>query len=247
MHRRAAQLLVALAVSCAAGCKPASNLRLHYLPGFVPGSQQVFIPARIAVAPAGGELAQRRFHVGAIYGSDGILQRHLFVENLGPVVTAAVVRALADAGLKSEALTAAPAGDLPPLGIDYLLTTTIEDASVVKRFGAQHTVHGQLFTMKSSFKLEFVLSSRASPKLYQGEMIGTEEEPPLPVGGEVFLPLETEPAESLSVAMSRAIGALMLEARFRRILPLRAAAPSPSARATAIPSPTGTPTGRAHH
>jgi hypothetical protein len=69
--------------------------------------------------------------------------------------------------------------------------------------------------------------------LYSGEISGIESEPPNPVGGEVFLPLETLPAESLSVALSRAVGSLMLQAQFRRALPLHpseaASSPTPAA------------------
>jgi hypothetical protein len=49
-----------------------------------------------------------------------------------------------------------------------------------------------------------------------------EDEPPKPAGGEVFFPLETDPAESLSVALSRAIGALLVDPRFRAVFPARA-------------------------
>ena len=57
--------------------------------------------------------------------------------------------------------------------------------------------------------------------------------PTNPVGAEVFLPLETEPVESLSVAMSRAVGNLILDPKFRGTLPMRAIATTP----TASPAP----------
>jgi hypothetical protein len=65
------------------------------------------------------------------------------------------------------------------------------------------------------------LQRRDGAVLYQNEVTGVEDEPPKPVGGEVFFPLETEPAESLSVALSRAIGALLIDPKFRQTLPMR--------------------------
>jgi hypothetical protein len=221
----------------ACGCRPAERMRIHYLPGFVAGSQHIFYPARIAVTPAQGHFARGNFAVGAVYDENGNVERTLRVENPGPVVTAAVMRALADAGLKPQPLAALPARAKPPPGVDFLLTTAIENLAINKRFGAQHTVHGQYFTMRADCRLKFTLSSRAAPMLFTGEMGGSEQEPPMPVGGEVFLPLETKPAESLSVAMSRAVGKLMLQPAFRAALPLKTVPPP-----AASPTPSATPT-----
>jgi hypothetical protein len=219
-HKRSIALAVTLAAAFwSAGCGSPRLLKVRYLPGFVPGSEHIFHPARIAVFPAGGELSQGRVKVGAIYASDGTLQNDLYVRDLGAAITAAVMRSLADAGLKPT-LVASPSSKDLPAGIDFLLVTTIEKVSVFKRFGAEKTVHGQFFTMQSRVKLGFLLSSRARPVLFRAAMTGTEDEPPMPVNKEVFLPLETDPGESLSVAMSRAVGALMLQAGFQESLPM---------------------------
>jgi hypothetical protein len=90
-------------------------------------------------------------------------------------------------------------------------------------------------------RARITLSDRVGAVLYSGEISGIESEPPNPVGGEVFLPLETLPAESLSVALSRAIGSLMLQPQFRGSLPLQpaeAASPPTPAAPSATPSPT---------
>ncbi len=220
MFARAA-LAAAIAILCAA-CQPGQPLKLHYLPGFVPGSENVFRPVKIAVAPVAGPGASGRIEVGAIYSADGMLEKSLYVADAGPIVTRALMRGLGDAGLKPVALDTPPPDGKPPPGADYLMTTELEQMSVDKHFGAQKTVHGQYFTMKAAVRIKFSLASRAGGTVYAGELTGLEQEPPTPVGHEEFLPLETEPGESLSVAMSRAVGALMLQPNLQAHLPLRA-------------------------
>ena len=88
-----------------------------------------------------------------------------------------------------------------------------------KRFGANQTIHGQYFTMRAVVRVKYDLRNRDGAVIYSGDVSGTENEPPNPVGAEVFLPLETDPAESLSVALSRAVGQLMLQPAFRDALP----------------------------
>jgi hypothetical protein len=232
-HKRAIALAAMVAIAMwLGGCGSPQRLKVRYLPGFVPGSEHIFHPARIAVFPAMGEMAPGRVKVGAIYAADGTLQHDLYANDLGATVTAAVMRSLADAGLKPTLLASASPKDLPA-GVDFLLVTTIQEVSVFKRFGAEKTVHGQYFTMQSRVKLGFELSSRAAPVRFKGATTGTEDEPPPPVHKEIFLPLETDPGESLSVALSRAVGALMLQSGFRQSLPtiLR---PTP----TPVPPPT---------
>ncbi len=217
---------------CAAGCKPAKRLRVHFLRGIVPGSEHIFDARRIAVAPAAGKYADGRFTVGAIYTANGGVERYLYVHHLGGIVTASVARALVGAGLRPVPSGAAAPGAKSQPPPDFVLATEIEAVETNKRFGSEQTLHGQYFTMKSLIRLKFTLLSPAETPLYQGEMIGTEEEPPAPVAKEVFLPLETEPAESLSVAMSRAVGALMLRPELHRILALKTGGSPP-----AMPAP----------
>ena len=90
------------------------------------------------------------------------------------------------------------------------------------------TIHGRYFTMSAVVRVKFTLKNRDGAVLYSGEINGLENEPPNPVGAEVFLPLETEPAESLSVALSRAVGLLMLQPEFRAVLPMRAVEAAPT-------------------
>lgn len=213
-------------------------MRLHFLPGFVPGSQSIFYPAKVGVPPVGGKFVAGTFRVGGVYKADGTLERPLFVKDFGALVRQSILKGLSDAGLKPVPLVVRSAPGALPFGVDLMLACDVEQVSVNKYFGSKMTVHGRYFTMDSRVRLKFTLQSRLGDTLYAGEILGTEEEPPLPVGHEVFLPLETDPAESLSVALSRAVGSLFVEPEMKRSLPLAAsAAPRPSATAEPSPAP----------
>jgi len=216
---------VALASLCAlAGCAPREVLKLHYLNGFVPGTRAIFLPANIAVAPISGDLAAGIHHVGGVYNSSGNREKVLEVSDAGAVVHDALMTSLADAGLKPIALDSSVDPKDLKAGIDLMLECELEQLEVKKTFGAEQTIHGQYFTMTSRVKLKCKVSRRDGSVVYENEVTGGEDEPPKPVGGEVFFPLETDPAESLSVALSRAIGTLLADPKFRQAFPLRAAA-----------------------
>lgn len=207
------------------GCKPGARIDLHYLPDFVAGSQNVFRPVKIAVPPTSSVDSGEQ--LGAIYAADGNVQTPLVVADSAGTFNKALLKGLSDAGLAPVALDAKPDDGKPPEGSDFILTSDLEQIQVNKRFEAKQTIHGQYFTMRALVQAKFELRDRDGAVVYSGETIGIENEPPNPVGAEVFLPLETEPAESLSVALSRSIGLLMLEPKFRDALPRRAAAATP--------------------
>jgi hypothetical protein len=217
--RRVGWMLTLLGWLVLAGCTPPDVLRLHYLNEFVPGTRAIFPPIRVAVLPVGGKLASGTHEVGKIYNSSGQMEKRMAVADAGAIVRDALMAGLSDAGLKPLALTAPD--DSNTLGFDPLLRCEIEELSAEKNFTAQETIHGQYFTMVSRVTLKFMLG-RNGASVYENEIVGIEEEPPKPIGNEVFLPLETDPAESLSVALSRAIGALLLDAKFRAAVASRA-------------------------
>jgi hypothetical protein len=216
------------------GCNPRTRIDLHYLPGFVPGSQNVFRPVRVAVPPPAGNFATGDSEVGAIYTADGNVQTPLVVADLPHIFNLALIKGLGDAGLTPVPLDSNPVDGKPPEGTDYILPSDLEEVTVNKHFGAQQTIHGQYFTMHAIVRVKYQLKDRDGAVLYSDEISGIENEPPNPVGAEVFLPLETEPAESLSVALSRAVGLLMLDPQFRSALPLR---PEPTATPSPAPEP----------
>ena len=177
--------------------------------------------------------------VGSIYAPDGTVQTPLVVADPARTFNDALIKGLADAGLVPVALDANPADGKPPEGADFILASELEQFDVHKRFDAKQTIHGQYFTMHAVVRVKYDLRNRDGAVIYSGEISGIENEPPIPVGAEVFLPLETEPAESLSVALSRAVGLLMLEPKFRdrtadaldradRVLRLRRRHPRPN-------------------
>jgi hypothetical protein len=210
------------------GCRQGTRIDLHYLPDFVAGSQNVFRPVKIAVPPTTGSVDSGNYQVGSIYSADGTLQTPLVVADAPRTFNNALLKGLADAGLVPVALDSNPADGKPPGGSDFILTSELEQIEVSKRFEARQTIHGQYFTMRALVRVKFELRNRDGVVLYSGEISGIENEPPSPVGAEVFLPLETEPAESLSVALSRSVGLLMIQPKFRDALPIRAAAATPA-------------------
>ena len=218
--------IAALALALA-GCKQRPHIELHYLPNFVPGSQNIFRPVKIAVPPTAGDFGGD-YEAGSTYAADGDVQTALVVANAAQIFNAALIKGLADAGLAPDALVSNPGDGKPPEGSDFILTSALEQIEVNKRFGANETVHGRYFTMKSVVRVKYELKNRDGGVIYSGEIVGIENEPPNPVGAEVFLPLETDPAESLSVALSRAVGLLMIEPGFRGALPMRAVEATPS-------------------
>jgi hypothetical protein len=215
--RRALLAGTVFATISAAGCQRETPLLVRYLPGFVPATQRVLPPSSIVVLPVGGPLAAGKFQVGAIYGADGARKSALVARDLGPLITQAVKRCLSDAGLNASVRATGQVSENPPLTI----ATEIESVSVNQHFGRQRTIHGQYFSMTAQVQLRFTVADQAHPELYSIVTTGNETEPPVPVGGEAFLPLETDPAESLSVALSRAIGALILQPEFRRAIQSR--------------------------
>ena len=215
--------IVAAAILSCAGCRqgPEPGLELHYLPGFVPGTRDLFAPAGLAIAPPQGRLAQGRVKLGSIFNAERKVDRRLYAEDAGKTLAESLARGFTDAGVKPAVLSATPPDHKPPPPAQFLLVTSLDRFQVDKLFHAEVTVHGPYFTMHSLVRIGVELFDRDGHTLFSGVVSGAEDEPPPPVGGEVFLPLETEPSESLSVALSRAVGTIILEPGIRRVLPQR--------------------------
>ncbi len=237
--RSLASVAIAALALALSGCRPrGTRIELHYLPGFVPGSQNIFRPVKIAVPPTTSSTGSGDAEVGRIFRSDGNAQAALTVSDPARVFTDSLIKGLAGAGLNPVPLDSNPSEGQPVEGADFILSSELEQFEVNKRFGPSQTIHGQYFSMRAVVRAKVTLSDRVGAALYTGEISGIESEPPNPVGGEVFLPLETIPAESLSVALSRAIGSLMLQPQFRSALPLQ---PAEAASSPTPAMPSGTP------
>ncbi len=160
--------------------------------------------------------------LGSIFNAERKTDRRLYAEDAGKTLAESLARGFADAGLKPAALNVAPPDHKPPPSAQFLLVTSLDRFQVDKLFHGGVTVHGPYFTMHSLVRIGVELFDRDGHTLFSGIVSGAEDEPPPPVGGEAFLPLETEPPESLSVALSRAVGAIIREPGIRRVLPQRA-------------------------
>jgi hypothetical protein len=164
-----------------------------------------------------------------VYRANGKVESELYATNLGALVAAALVTQLRDSGLDAFVLAAPSAENRA--GADFVLTSELEELRVIKRIGRFLVVadctrcHSQpvkpildrYFTMQSRVRLRFSVRDRNGATLYTGSITGAEDEPPPRIAGESFLPLETEPGESLSVALSRAVGSLVLDPALRRV------------------------------
>jgi hypothetical protein len=186
-------------------CEPAQIVKLHYLNGYVPGSQRPLPKISIRVMPLEGTLASGTHVIGAIFDADGTRHR-IGVSDLGDTVRSAIIDALRDTGIT-------PAESAP-----MTLGCAVGDVSFEKRFTSEKSIHGAVFTMHSRIALACDLHDDPGHTLYRGDLLGTEDEPPAPVHKEAFLPLQTQPEESLSVAMSRAVGGLLANPAFRRAI-----------------------------
>ncbi|HUA33267.1 MAG TPA: hypothetical protein VMA09_06660 [Candidatus Binataceae bacterium] len=186
---------------------------LHYLPGFVPGSENIFEPKTIAVIPTHGLDASDKIVAGGVYDQNGNLIESVVVGGIEKSITAGLERSLADAGLHPVAANDHDA--------DFVLSSHLMSAAITKQFGAEQTVHGQYFTMDAAVTIAFELRDRAGKAVFSKTITGSEHEPPKPVGHEVFFPLETDPVEALSVAMSRTIGGLVVDPALGALMPAR--------------------------
>jgi hypothetical protein len=220
IRARTALAAVAALTLLAAGCyRETRLLKLHYIAQFVPGTRAIFAPIPIAVAPTGGLAMQSEIAVGTITDEAGSIVAHLAASDLAALMNDALIASLIDSGLKPALLAARPP-DLKLTGGAFLLACDIAKLAVNKRFRSQRTVHGQVFTMQASAQIVCSVHGRSGRQIFAATITGDESEPPKPVGNEAFLPLETDPAESLSVALSRAIGGLILMLKDRATLPI---------------------------
>jgi hypothetical protein len=180
------------------------------------------------VPPTTTDIGAGDYKVGSIYAADGDTQKPLWIVDAAHTFNSALIKGLMDAGLRPVPIDANPDDGKPPVGSDFMLTSMLDRVEVNKHFGPNWTVHGQYFTMNSLVRVRYELKNRDGAVVFSREIDGKEDEPPNPVGAEIFLPLETEPAESLSVAMSRAVGSLIVDPKFRDPLPIRSAEAKPS-------------------
>ena len=160
LNRRRGCIAIAALALALTGCKPSTRVDLHYLSGFVPGSQNIFRPAKIAVPPTTGSSAPaipRSARSTMPTAARKLISRSATGFALS---TRRLIKGLADAGLVPVALDSNPADGKPPEGSDFILTSELEQLEVNKRFEATQTIHGQYFTMKAVVRVKYQLRNR---------------------------------------------------------------------------------------
>jgi hypothetical protein len=228
--------LLAAAALAMAGCQPRHRIELSYRPGT--GTVDPFAPSRIAVMPA-GDTAVNQLVVGTVFDPDGNLER-LFIVNPPEIVGRVVAGVLDHAGLKATVFTA---GGEPPDGIDYVVSCSPEELSVVKRIDKENSPAENSFIMEAKARLSCSLADRSGTVLLSGDFSGSDNEPPL--GAAQGGPLISDPAEALSAAVADAVDAFANHPDFRRALPERRTASfdipanAPRATSSATPTPAG--------
>ncbi len=229
-------LLVAAALAMA-GCQPRHRIELRYRPGT--GTVDSFAPRQIAVIPA-EDAAANQLLVGTVFDPDSNVER-LFIVNPPEIVSRVVAGELDHAGLKA---TISPAGGEPPDGIDYVVSCSPEELSVVKRVDKEKSPFENSFLMEAKARLKCSLADRSGTVLLSGDFSGTENDPPL--GAARGGPLISDPAEALSAAVSGAVDAFVNHPDFRRALPGRRTASFdlPAIASGATSSATPTPEGK---
>ncbi len=186
-------------------------VKLHYLPGIVPGSQKSLALQKVGVAPITGENVSGTAVIGGVYNPDLSISPEIKIVDAGEQLRDALIAALGDAGLEAAKVESPKEKQPLPNDLRYVLEPKLWDLRVEKRLSNRVTVHGRYFTMKSMVTLKFSYIDSQGRLAHEITTTGLEEEPPPPKGGEEFLPLETDPQESLSVAMSRAFGQMITD------------------------------------
>ncbi|MGH7932683.1 MAG: hypothetical protein ACREQN_05880 [Candidatus Binataceae bacterium] len=229
---------MALALCTLAACQRPEPLALHYEPASV-AAQASFFPARIAIVPPTVPGGRSYLNVGGTYDAEGYVKANFLVQNAGRKIAEVIARALEHAGLKPSILAGPPPGNMPPYGVDFLLTSEVTKFQCVKHLVAGKAGLEGHFTMTSDVGLHLTLSTRRGV-MYDGSTVYVAREPPESVDAATYKPQVTDPAQSLSIALSRAAETLIAQSGFRTALPQRTITGSQTPVITATPAAAAT-------
>jgi hypothetical protein len=225
-----ALLLAAIAACWLFGCDRGRTVDLHYaVNGGEPRTVNLFFPARIAVAPAAMPPAM---DLGAVFDAQGYRETTLKGGDLSRQAAEVIAKSLALSGLRPEIMNASP-GDLP-VGIDFVLTSSIESLHCIKRHIGGSGEPKDAFMMFADARLKFALAGRGGP-LYSATESSQLAEPPQGADIAKYKPQFTDPADAASAVVTRTAAKLIADPEFQQVLPRRAmpsAAPAPSAAPT---------------
>jgi hypothetical protein len=209
----AAAAVVAIA---AAGCAKSQAISLRYVPDSVVQTTTKFFPAKVAVTPARWD--SRDGAVGHVFDASGKKIANLKVEDSGSQIAQVVAQAFQAAGTQPTIIGAVAPGGKPPLGIDFLVITEIDEITCEKNF--RSTPNPEAFRLNARVKLKITILGPARTP-FTGEGISVIEEPPPGVDLAAYKPAITEPAEAVSIALSRAIRGVLEQPTIAHALPHR--------------------------
>lgn len=217
---RIALAAIALVIVSISGCQKPETVHLQGSPALLKQVAGLFYPAKIAIVPAGAG-PKVRGDVGAVFAADGARIATIRVAKPGAQLTSVLATFLKAAGLKPVILSGYP-GANPPFGTDFMITSQLEHVDFVKRI--IHTRAGDRFTMMATVQIAVRLVSVAGV-LFKGSTVGVVEEPPAGVSLATYRPELIEPADAISMALSKAIAELLKNSAFVDALPHQHAAP----------------------
>jgi hypothetical protein len=205
--------LLLLASLCGSGCDHRQTLNLY----FMAHPALIFLPMRIAVAPAANVLNP---HVGIVFDSAGYVRAQLYLPDANIQLAALLARRLADAGLRPMPIATAPEGGELPSGVDFVIAAAVEQMQCVERYLPQAGGSESNFVISAQTEVHFTLANRG------GEVYSADE------FGDVGFPVEREhagierhasadPADALSAAVAQTISELLSDPRFQQQLPRR--------------------------
>jgi hypothetical protein len=203
------------------GCQRSTAISIRYAAtNGQATARKIFFPAPIAVAPA---IVPPNLTLGNVYDANGYRQTRLGLNDPAREVSAALMTALKDAGLKPSTIGGMPPGSELPVGIDFGLVPAIEELRCVKRIESSDADGRPRFTMSAAATIKFSLVGRGGP-LYSAAKFGSVEEPPRGADPARYNPPFTRPEDAISAAVSQAISKLIADPSFQQVLPRQTAA-----------------------
>ncbi len=208
---------VAIAV---AGCAKSQAISLRYVPDSAVQATTKFFPAKVAVSAVRWDSLDGA--VGHVFDPSGKKIANLKIEDSSRQIAQVVAQAFQAAGLQPVTIGAVAPGDKPPPGVDFMVITEVDEITCEKNL--QSTPNAEALRLKARVRLKItILGPSRAP--FTGEGIAVIDEPPHGVDLAAYKPAITEPADAVSVALSRAIRGVLDQPAIAHALPHRSVNP----------------------
>jgi hypothetical protein len=192
-----------------AGCKQGQVLRIHY----AGHPAKMFFPAKIAVV---SPVVARDPDIGTVFDRGGYVRTRLYLPDAASQIGEVITRSLADAGLQPVLMSEEPANDDLPAGIDFMITSTVEDMRCMQRFMPE----AQGSILSAHAQMHFTLSGRGG-ELYSADESGDASAPSRDTPTNRGSVKIVEPDDAVSTAVTRTIIRLLDDPQFEEALPHR--------------------------